>query len=102
MTAREALDKSIELWEWLKLTGEQWKHHWPGFDGKKVYDRPFGDCYLCEYAQIDCDNCPYYQHYGIPCAEGVYQDWMEAASAAERKEYASEFLAELRDIRANL
>ena len=53
MTLKEAVEKSIELWEWLAETGKD-KDEW--FEMKGIYedDRPDVGCYLCEVADEFC------------------------------------------------
>lgn len=64
MTEIEALEKSIEMWTWLRDEAIQGRVH-----GKKDWfektgnDYVFSNCYLCEYAkeskgEYKCQNCP--------------------------------------------
>ena len=64
LTKKEAIDNTIEMWEKLAETG----------DDKPCLGDINSDCWLCEYAEQQCNDygtekyictyCPYYQKFG--------------------------------------
>jgi len=104
LTERQAIEKSIELWEWLAKTGSEHKIDWDGWEeNEEITD----DCFLCEYAvqksgtdYLDerCLVCPYYRKYGYKCFEdsSSYCAWDEADDKKGRKKYAKQFLNQLK------
>jgi len=106
LTAKEAVEKSIELWEWLAETGED-KYEWDEWErnGGKYSNDIDGDCFLCEYvgqqSSANCHSaCPYYAKYGDTCCkEGFpFEEWEAAESNRNRKKYAKLFLEQLKTI----
>ena len=70
LTRTEAIDYSIELWEWLAETGKH-KEDWPKWD---KFGRVDSECFLCEYdtynhavlkAKKDDCICPYNDKFRI-------------------------------------
>ena len=62
MTKKEALEFSIELWEWLVDNPRKDKHHHPTLPTGNWS----GSCPTCEYTtkldhRKDCDGCPMYR-----------------------------------------
>ncbi|MCB6992418.1 hypothetical protein LI177_02825 [bacterium 210820-DFI.6.37] len=56
MTRQEAISKHRKMWRWLAKNPGKWKE-----DYLAIFDpgaKPCSRCYLCEYAQIDCADCP--------------------------------------------
>ncbi len=105
LTRRQAIDKSIELWEWLAETGKEKKDYpWEG----KV---PTVECYLCEFthghreyvrALIEtCRKCPYVEQYSRACQalDTTYYKWLDATTPKAGKKYAALFLEELKALR---
>lgn len=104
MTEREAVEKSLELWEWLAETGAN-KMSWPK---RNEFTPPGYDCFLCDYIAstphvigwIDCKKCPlvdtwggvdtncrgYYCEYN-PLSP--YKAWRESDTCEDRKKYAT-------------
>lgn len=96
LTARQALEIGLELWEWLEETGEEWKYKWPKW---KKYETMVGDCPLCEYDTQEyfldrCSNCLIYwrkkgglvnhcQSYDSP-----YSNWLCVATPRPRRFWA--------------
>ena len=115
MTKKDALDLSIELWEWMARTGAELKEDWPGFEDIREDDMPVYECFMCEYAsgKGGCEDCPYFQDHAHRCyifewevcTQGHYapfDEWEEARTIEERKIHAAAFLVELREVRANI
>lgn len=106
LTKKEALRIAIELWEWLAETGK-YKHKWPGW---KRYGDMYADCPLCEYSsrhQVSgmafCDHCPIVTTgYAGDCFQAAYGEWNRASSPVERRKYAAQFLAQLKEIQERL
>ena len=61
LTARQALEIGLELWEWLEDNPSKEKHEWPGWE---KYERMAADCPCCEYKDQqdsnDCGDCLIY------------------------------------------
>lgn len=55
MTAKEALEKSIEMWQYIKDNECVYKTEY--FINNNKPD-VMCYCYLCEYTNVDCDQCP--------------------------------------------
>lgn len=100
LTARKAVELSIELWTWLAESGED-KEDWPEweFNGGR-YAEVHNDCSLCEYDEPeDCEACPYHAKYGSCCVcPGPYGEWVWANTQEDRKKYAKKFLKQLKKI----
>lgn len=103
LTKEQAIERSIELWDWLAGTGAE-KGNWPGWE---VHGEARSHCFLCEYSlQVcghpSCRACPYYQKYGFCMASGTpYYWWTEMSrllSLEERKEHARNFLEQLKTL----
>ena len=100
LTRQEAIDKSIELWEWLKETGKKKDDYaWKGEDVASL-------CYLCEYAGYsptdgNCSRCPYHKLNQKRCWESGtnYYKWEIAETPRTRKKYAALFLEELKALK---
>ena len=104
LTERQAIEKSIELWEWLAETGSYWKDDWDGWEEDvEITD----ECFLCEYAVQEsgtayldkrCLVCPYYGKYGFKCVNGCspYCAWDDADDYDDKKKYAKQFLIQLK------
>ena len=100
LTKKKALDKSIELWEWLAETGA-YKHKWPKWE---QYGEMENDCFLCEYQEFhrlkgNLCNCPLADSEHSGCYAYAYKKWEKAKSPQALKKYAREFLAQLKEIR---
>ena len=98
-SGKEALKITIELWEWLELTGKK-KEKW---DGWTKYGRMRSDCPLCEYA-VGCSCCPLVDYYKPKwsisyCCEIGFRDWVIAHSSEDKKKYSSLFLEKLKEVR---
>jgi len=89
ITKVEALQRTIELWEWLAQTGNETKWDWPGW-GK--YQRVENNCFLCQFAER-CALCPLYRHWGRAtlCTDNnsPYFLWEDTNSKKERQRQAS-------------
>ena len=101
LTERQAIEKSIELWEWLAETGED-KDDWLGWkrNGGKYSGHISGDCFLCEYTKrLSCTECPYNLHYKYVCQwdNTPYANWEGSyGNIGQRKRYAQQFLIQLK------
>ena len=91
LTKREALRKSIEMWDWLAKTGNS-KLDW--FKFKRITDIPSSGCYLCEWAEQNnpahcCDRCPLY-----PCIDDSepYKMWHYARTLKDKNAMPSKSL----------
>ena len=109
MTKIEALDKSLEMWEWLSKNSNPAL----GCTEKEVYltevmkiefeDLPVNNCFLCEYCydyakdEVSCDKCPV--QWGTVKQEkpeviycqfknSCYDDWRRAGSKELKCKYA--------------
>jgi len=121
LTAKKAIDISIELWTWLAETGAKEKKEWPQWE---KYGKMMFDCPLCEYSSqresknkraylIKCLLCPYYKqfgrcirfsssflYFGISMASpSYYEEWAMARTRKARKKYARLFLGQLKELR---
>ena len=99
LTAREAVEKSIELWEWLAETGGE-KDCWPEW---KEYGYVQSLCFLCEFDAEErnaCEACPYHKHYECYCDDDdtPFFKWAEVKTNPHRKKYAKLFLEQLKTI----
>ena len=101
LTRKKAISITIELWEELAERGcEKWKcvEFW------KKYGEMANGCPLCEYNAYSknsgCYQCPYYLRFG--CCDGnddaPYSKWGNADAPLTRKKYASQVLAQLREL----
>jgi len=104
LTRERALAIATELWEWLAETGKE-KDDWPGWEKYGWMDC---GCPLCQYdsqhlprVKEEC-NCPFgnrsdafhlWNCYSTSCGA-----WGRA-KLHEKKQYAAEFLKELRGIK---
>jgi len=96
LTKRKAIELSIELWAWLAETGLRKYDYFE----KRRGNIPFLACFLCEYDKQhggNCSNCPFYKRYGH-CMESYYCKWCMSDTEADRKKYATEFLAQLKEL----
>ena len=105
LTREQAIDRSIELWEYLAETGDWGKSSWPRW---KEFGRIDADCFLCEYngREADktglriCTRCPYYQSYGYCIKEGSpFMLWEEWEDRKANKKYAALFLEQLKELK---
>ena len=104
MDREQAIDRSIELWEDLKKTGEEDKSKWKGWE---KYGHAFLDCFLCEYGlnrfRPHCEYCPWEQAYGR-CYKTTspYQKWENAVKIETRKKYAGQCVDWLKKLKEKL
>ena len=108
---KTALKKSIEMWEWLVEHPDKDKIDF--FIEKNLFDedRPWADCYLCEYCNTiveehtHCELCPvdwinngkYNIRYRCEKTGSPYKNWKNSWDSwgdADRTKYAKE-VAEL-------
>ena len=111
LTAKKAVELSIELWTWLAETGKE-KPSWKGWKYNGGQYLAQADCFLCEYAgrrackqAIDnyCALCLYYKTYGYFCIDNVncstpFEKWCDVETKPTRKKYAKLFLEQLKGI----
>ena len=102
LTARKAVELSIDLWAWLGETGED-KDDWPEWESNGgQYPKVESDCFLCEYdsrKENDCEACPYFIKYSACCNEGTpFDKWIDAEEETDRKEFAKQFVRQLKEI----
>ena len=110
LTRKKAIDLSIELWGWLAETGEE-KEDWPGWKGNGgQHSKCESDCFLCEYCSRvredhTCGPCPYRvrwsfcEGWGASCEPTTpYTKWRAAVTETGRKQYAQEFLEQLKQL----
>lgn len=105
LTERQAVELSIELWEWLAETGRE-KEAWPAWKKNGgEFSSPRLLCFLCEYARYNpfiispsCELCPYFIKYKASCYEDnrPYSEWDGIKDEDIRKKYAKQFLKELK------
>lgn len=105
LTKEQAIDYSIELWEWLAETGK-YKEDWPEW-GK--FGKVDSHCFLCGYDtysqamlkdEADDCICPYNDKFGGCADEDTpFQLWCSAETIKERKKYAKLFLEQLRSLK---
>ena len=102
LTQKKALMISIELWEWLKESGNEFKSNWPGW---KRYGKMQSHCPFCEYGRRrkeSCESCPlrpFELDQETHCYATPYGDWEHASTKAKRKLYAGQFLELLKSLR---
>lgn len=113
MTSKEALEKSIELWEWLAEDGRRGKCS-PG--SPVLIEKPISGCYLCDFTTggsnkrvltVDCTLCPMKDRWwgidGKLCevcfiANSIYDKWNDLDIDFKRDDkdlYDIEFFAKL-------
>lgn len=104
LTKKKAISISLELWTWLAETGGL-KPYWPGWE---KYGEMIAHCALCEYNFYrlsvkriggDCPYCPYFEKFGHCSKDTPYFEWSVAHLEKDRKRYAGEFLAQLKELR---
>ncbi len=91
LTRKKAIELSIKKWERLAETGK----------------REYSNCTLCEYTiknndnwMDNCDTCPYDKKFGDCCEIGSpFLDWFNCKSDDKRKQYANEFLEQLKALK---
>jgi len=110
---QEALDLTIELWEWIAESGSNRKEGWPGWAKLPYTFKHF--CPLCQFVQNEdpkacIEKCPWARWKGERCIDGTntpttyYSKWVDAANAepSVRSAYARSFLAELKEVRKEI
>jgi hypothetical protein len=109
LTAKKAVELSIELWTWLEETGEE-KDEWPKWERNGgEYPKVEFLCFLCEYAdykphrnKLSCKLCPYFIKYKARCfwMSSPFYKWEEAIEWGEgdSKKYAKRFLGQLKKL----
>lgn len=102
LTARKAVELSIDLWASLAETGED-KDDWPEWESNGgQYPEARGLCFLCEYdfrKKGDCEACPYNIKYKSCCEEETpFVKWADAKNETDRKKFAKQFLGQLKKI----
>ena len=95
LTKKKAIELSIEKWTDLAETGDEGIEDWHTEEFK-------ADCALCEYDQRHlgwCSSCPYQYRFTFCILwESPYEKWANARTTTGRKKYASEFLAQLKEL----
>lgn len=105
MTKLEALERSLELWQWCAETGKE-KMEWPEWKNKyNGLDRPECDCFLCEWIMFDSHYgaffcwkaCPivWTENRGDRCDmsfDSPYCRWEHAETDDDRKPFAAEIV----------
>lgn len=96
LTKKTAIELSITLWTWLAETGK-FKKAWPKWE---KYGDIANECFLCEYDKSDnCDRCPLEKKYRGCCSEEcAFIKWEDSETKADRKKYATLFLAQLKEL----
>ena len=104
LTKKKAIELSLEKWEDHVKTGKdnaKWDWH-----EKHKRGTFLADCALCEYGYRQrgtgdkCRNCPYHQKFGHCNSTGYpYFTWVFAVTQKERRESASLFLAQLKELK---
>ncbi len=110
LTREQAIDWSIELWEFCALTGKR-KEDWPrwkdfgGLDEDNAAVEVDCECFLCEYGEGQrgwdkCRVCPYNEKFGWCVSDGQpFCLWFEAKQTRTRKKYAALFLEQLKALK---
>lgn len=92
LTARQALEIGLELWEWEEDNPDKEKHEWPEWE---KYGQIEACCPLCEYlGWKPCSKCLIYwrkepgldnhcTHYDSP-----FEEWVNARTLRSRKFWA--------------
>ena len=110
---KTALEKSIEMWEWLAEHPHKEKLDY--FADKNIGEIPWADCYLCEYCNTvqeehtHCEMCPvdwtgngnYEARYRCEHSNSPYKAWRDNESGNE-VEYAKKVLDLLKNSLKNL
>ncbi len=100
LTKKKAIEITKEMWTELAETGSDSKGAWLEARGYVFAS----DCAFCEYSRrqedVDCESCPYDLMFG-ECSEGFapYDKWRGAKTKSDRKEYAREFLEQVKQLR---
>ena len=110
---KTALEKSIEMWEWLVEHPHKGKLDY--FADKNIERIPWVDCYLCEYCNtvheedLHCEMCPvdwtgkgnYKARYRCEHSNSPYKAWRDDESGNE-VEYAKKVVELLKNSLNNL
>ena len=105
LTAKKAIELSIELWTWLAETGEG-KTDWPEWEENGGEYSALSHCFLCEYNDseggdfpTDCQFCPCSIKYGFCRGNGKpYHGWDYSKTKTTHKKYAKQFLEQLKTL----
>jgi hypothetical protein len=90
ITREKAIRLFREHWRWLAETGSKYKERF--VDGDVL-----NDCYLCDYCNALCSECPIewpkvprvnIRVDDSPCIQSYYSCWLFAENEAERKWFA--------------
>lgn len=100
LTKEQAIDYSIELWEWMAKSGRKYKDSWSGWE---KYGDVIDNCFLCAYndqfTSEGCSNhCPLEERFG-GCFSACFGEWVGATTVKDRKKYAKLFLGQLKTLR---
>ena len=97
MNKRQALEETIDLWEQLRITGDDYKGNVLG-----PHPKYSANCPCCEYtrrAGLNCYFCPVkWLRADLFCTEGnsSYRKWEKASTVRERKMYAGQAVRKAR------
>ena len=96
MTEIEALEKSIEQWEWLKDNPDKNKDDY--FKYKDIRDIPIVGCYVCLCVDWNCSKCLVSEWRKNRCIEDreSYVKWEYSYDIFETKKGAENVLALLK------
>lgn len=98
MTREEAIKKHRELWHWIADESRRQKRTVFKNENPDVRrERPFNDCWMCEYAN-DCDTCPIKWGDDVEdCAEdgSPFFEWLNSELDWEACAYYADIIAEL-------
>ena len=74
MTLRECLTRMRDMWSWMELNPDSFKHQWPGWDDNSIPTASGGTyCLACIYSfqpeLHGCSDCPMLSLWtgGAPC-----------------------------------
>lgn len=99
MTAREAVEKTKEMWAWLAETGRD-KADYFATIGIPVKEIPINGCWLCQSAVRGCYDCPLFGLWvedgrGIETCEAFkspYEMWASAKTPKTMKRCAAQIV----------
>lgn len=108
LTKKQAIDRTIELWEWLAESGAESKARWAGW---QEYGYVAHYCPLCQYnnqrggtsyVDGDCKFCPYFRRFQRCTTRDettIFDKWAHAKNEKKLKKYAKLFLEQMYEVR---
>ena len=88
MTIEEYKAAHYDLWNWLVEHPGKPKSYWPRWElGGKFNGRMIDcACFMCDYYDRDCDECPLCHKFNRRCfsMRGVFEYWLRATKRGKK------------------